>query len=1670
MDDIEQFFIEDDGSNPLQHFFHPNRRLRLPLLSKGSSLTLQARNNDADSDQRSVASTRSTLSTMSFSSIKTFFQKDAVIKMPLINVCNFIDFGNALENARIVSVDGYAEPVAGGLVQHRFLVLRLQRPNRKDIWMRVDRRRDHGVSAIRFALAGGTTEANDEVVLSANEGKLIGTASLETSQDLANAPTLHKLSSLFRIIGAQLVQYRLWPENCWFFCSLVQQHLVGLSDEGLLSSKEWFKYAGNDTQYITRGKRIRQKVFLLYWMDSFFPALLRTISQHMRIVGLRSSAQCMLAAAWSIVTKAHQAVMSHANIPLDENVQKLVYAMNDICILLASGTNQRSKHSYNADPMVKALSAVVQGAYAIIAYTEAHPKIGHSMLLANCSVLEAYIQAHTKHVKVLLVQISSYSASTELHWNNIGWHNVESLSQMDGFQYMQPAPAADSILKQQALDLSCLPGACTCIDVPTAIIAWAMGCTQHSYYPSYLDPLDPSKHLLWLCGPSDSSNSSMAVSVAHSLAGLGVLGAFCGFSNAHEANIHPSKLFAALALQLAAQKPILQEKLLGIIKGLGADHCRGLSAAQQVDTFLFPLLQQSATSIPPYHTVIIIEGLNHSGTPSVQTEIATLLMRLGPRLPSNVYIITTVSLQGGVVEVLGASSTDSTVLSMDNIPPRSIRHQLCLYMCKLLHHLAEAIQYLQLADLALRSEEPFQWATTACCYILATDSNPQGRFNTILQGKFPLMHDLYTMVLRSTFGPTFSHLLTMILGAISAAHYSCSLSSLSSLVSCTISAATPNTQSDFTHVISLLSFLIVGEKDIHCKTFKIPTSFIDFLKHASTAETYVLDTNASHAILADGCLKIMQDKQYGVCFNICKLETSFKLNSEVDDLPSRINKYIGETLLYGCQFWAFHVAQAHIIDTKLTESIECLLSTSQFFHWLEVMSVAGSNPYHSLLQLQAKTHLLPPTIAAQLDDALNFASMFSVPIAQSAPHIYTSTIPFLPLASSFKPLSQEFENLAVLLSLPFQRWPTLRHTINISSSALSVAISPNGEMIASGSYGDVWLWDLIHGCQYGQPLKGHTNCVNSVAFSPDGTLLASGSDDGTIWLWDVKLQSPLGQLLRGHTDWVCSVTFSPDGTLLASGSDDGSIQLWDVQSHSPQEPLRGHTHWVRTVAFSPDGTLLASGSDDRTIRLWDVQSRSSQGQPLKGHTGYVHSVAFSPDGKLLASGSDDRTVQLWDVQSHSAQGLPLTGHTDWVHSVTFSPDGTLLASGSLDKTIQLWDIQSYSAQGEPLRGHNGYVRSIAFSPDGNLLAFGSGGKSIQLRDVKSHLAHGKAPRGRADWACSAATSPDCTLLASALDDTIQVWDTQSCLAQGTPLKGHSDHVKSVTFSPDGTLLASGSRDATIQLWDIKACTGLGQPLRGHTGCVNSVAFSPNSVLLASGSDDGTIWLWNVQSHSAQGKPLRGHIDGVNSVAFSPDGALIASGSRDNTIQLWDVLSYSAQGEPLRGHSDWVCFVAFSPDGRILASGSIDGTIQLWDVYSHSAKGQPITGLTGEVPFVAFAPDGRLLTSSPDNTHVILWDTTIFSPLMQFTEHEAPTACQIGSHWACLSQDGWLKGINGELLLWVPPSYQIKLYDEQHISCLGWEISSRVKLNCDEMVLNQPFDLILTSKIPTAWNL
>ena len=153
--------------------------------------------------------------------------------------------------------------------------------------------------------------------------------------------------------------------------------------------------------------------------------------------------------------------------------------------------------------------------------------------------------------------------------------------------------------------------------------------------------------------------------------------------------------------------------------------------------------------------------------------------------------------------------------------------------------------------------------------------------------------------------------------------------------------------------------------------------------------------------------------------------------------------------------------------------------------------------------------------------------------------------------------------------------------------------------------------------------------ISALAYSPDGKVIASGSWDKTVRLWDAATGQAL-KTLSGHTAEVLALAYSPDGKVIASGSGDNTVRLWDAATGQELKTLSGHTDSVSALAYSPDGKVIASGSWDNTVRLWDAAT-GQELNTLSGHTASVSALAYSPDGKVIASGSGDQTVRLWDA-------------------------------------------------------------------------------------------------------------------------------------------------------------------------------------------------------------------------------------------------------------------------------------------------------------------------------------------------------------------------------------------------------------------------------------------------------
>ncbi|KAI0037444.1 WD40 repeat-like protein, partial [Auriscalpium vulgare] len=100
--------------------------------------------------------------------------------------------------------------------------------------------------------------------------------------------------------------------------------------------------------------------------------------------------------------------------------------------------------------------------------------------------------------------------------------------------------------------------------------------------------------------------------------------------------------------------------------------------------------------------------------------------------------------------------------------------------------------------------------------------------------------------------------------------------------------------------------------------------------------------------------------------------------------------------------------------------------------------------------------------------------------------------------------------------------------------------------------------------------------------------------DKTIRIWDAHTGQPVGTPLEGHTEQVQSVAYSPDGQHIVSGSYDKTIRIWDAHTGQPVgTPFEGHTDFVQAVACSPDGQHIVSCSYDKTIRIWNAKTENS---------------------------------------------------------------------------------------------------------------------------------------------------------------------------------------------------------------------------------------------------------------------------------------------------------------------------------------------------------------------------------------------------------------------------------------------------------------------------------------------
>jgi len=310
--------------------------------------------------------------------------------------------------------------------------------------------------------------------------------------------------------------------------------------------------------------------------------------------------------------------------------------------------------------------------------------------------------------------------------------------------------------------------------------------------------------------------------------------------------------------------------------------------------------------------------------------------------------------------------------------------------------------------------------------------------------------------------------------------------------------------------------------------------------------------------------------------------------------------------------------------------------------------------------------------------------------------------------------TKELNQIYQKVDKKFMNLPSVAHHSRI---VYTVASSKLDNLIATGSDDkSIRLWRINYedtSLRCIAKLESRS-CINSLAFSPDGTRVAAALDSGWIELYDIATGKNEGALEGQSTSEVWTIAFSPDGNQLISGSLDRSVRIWNVKQRDCSWALRGHDEWVNGVAVAPNGTSIVSCSGDKTVKVWDTRNMNCK-STLRGHTDFVRSVCVLQDSKTVVSASDDGFLRVWDLDTNAVSAI--SGHEKGIYSVSEGP-GSLVCSASRDQTVRVWDVGKKQLT-HTFHHHGGDVNSCCFVGRGaEYIASGSDDKTVQIAKLQ----------------------------------------------------------------------------------------------------------------------------------------------------------------------------------------------------------------------------------------------------------------------------------------------------------------------------------------------------------------
>jgi WD40 repeat protein len=488
-------------------------------------------------------------------------------------------------------------------------------------------------------------------------------------------------------------------------------------------------------------------------------------------------------------------------------------------------------------------------------------------------------------------------------------------------------------------------------------------------------------------------------------------------------------------------------------------------------------------------------------------------------------------------------------------------------------------------------------------------------------------------------------------------------------------------------------------------------------------------------------------------------------------------------------------------------------------------------------------------------------------------------------------------------------------------------------------------------------LKGHSEPVRVVLFSPDSTHLLTVSDS-IAYIWNGEGHGkPI--IFKGHSEWITSAAFNLEGTRFITGSMDGSARVWDMKN--PDHPLvLGHTYPVKAVTFSASGEEVITISNDGSIRIWPLTRGGAPpaSKPGFGDSGF--SFATFNSARTLACVVDNKGVaRIWRLDG---QGEPLVKELQVpgkeILVAGFNPDGEHIITGTADGSAQFWrmgetgivlvlDRQIYSLK----ETFDFRLGKVEFSRDGTQVLLGT----LSHARILPANGQGDAVPVQGDGTIRTAVfSPDGAWVLTSNDDGSTRLSRVGLQSEQYILKGGCLRAGPVAFSHDSKRAIVGCTDGTARIWNLLLQYRAALPGSFERA---SVRFNSNGRYALTASKSSSR-LWSVDD---QGRlSLVRELGPVHSLLFTPDGRKFLVVEKETNPHLARIEPITGEGEPLfLDNEASIESVTFGPEDGRIATSSLRGDIRIWSV---GQKAELLNTLHGHLNNVVFSPAGeRILT-------------------------------------------------------------------------------------------------------------